>query len=114
MIRQQPTISCANIGPFVVSYMPHYQAADTQLIINLRRRIVRFIILHEFDEIPTSNAAFMLADPKAISADKLCLGDNVLFKRNLTKLLQKVMQEDSRYWKACIFMDDTMVENPNI
>ena len=56
----------------------------------------------------------MLAYPKAISADKLCLGDNVIFKCNMTKILQKVMQEDSSYWKACRFLDEMTVENPSI
>ena len=78
-------------------YMPHYQATDSQLLINLRRNIVRFILLHEFDDLPTSNEAVVLADPKAIAANGLFLGNNVLFKCNLAKLLRKVMQEDSNY-----------------
>ena len=114
MLRQRPTLSCADIRPFVVRYIPHYQALDAQLIINLRRIIVRFILLHEFDELPTSNEAVMLADPIAIAADKLCLGDNVLFKCNMMKLIKKVIQEDISYWKSCRFLDKMTVENPRI
>ena len=105
MLHQWPTLSCANLRPFVVRYMPHYQAADAQIIVNLRRIIAGFILLHEFDDLPTSNDAVMLAGPKEIAADEICSGDNVLFKFNMTKLLQKVMHEDSSYWKACIFLD---------
>ena len=87
MLRQRPTLSCADLRPFFVRYMPHYQAADAKLVINLRRRIVRFIFLYEFDDLPTSNKAVMLADPKVVAVNKLCLGDNVLFKCNMTMLL---------------------------
>ena len=38
MLRHRPTLSCANLQSFFVRYMPHYQAAYAQLIINLRRR----------------------------------------------------------------------------
>ena len=94
MLRQRPTLSCANLRQFFVRYMTHFQAVDAQLISNLRRRIVRFILLHEFEDLPTSNEAVMLSDPKAFAANKLCLGENVPFTCNLKKLLQKVMQED--------------------
>ena len=80
MLHQRPTLSCADLRPFVVRYMSHYQAVYSQIIINLRRRIVSFILLHEFDYLPTSNEAVMLAYPEAINADGLFLGDNVLFK----------------------------------
>ena len=80
MLHQRPTLRCANLRPFVARCMPHYQYADAQIIVNLRRRIVRFIILHGFDDLPTSNEDVMLAGPKAIAANELCLGDNVLFK----------------------------------
>ena len=46
MLRQRPTLSCADLWLFFVGYMPHYQAPDAQLIVNLRRIIVRFILLH--------------------------------------------------------------------
>ena len=87
MLHQQPTLSCAALRPFIVRYTPHYQAANEQLIINRRIIIVRFILLHVFDHFPTFNEAIMLAEPKLIAADELCLGENVLFKCNMTKLL---------------------------
>ena len=114
MPRQRSTLSCADLRTFIVRYMPHYQAADAQLIINTRRRIVRFILLHDFDYLPTSNEVVMLADPKAIASNELCLVDNVLFKCNLTKILRKVMQEYISYWKACRFLDNMTVGNPSI
>ena len=67
---------------------------------------MRFILLHEFDDLPTSNEAVMLAYSKAIAAGKLCLVENVIFKCSIAKLLRKVMQEDSRYWKDFIFLDE--------
>ena len=105
MLRERPTLSCSSLRPFVEKYIPKYQAASSQLIINFRNRVIKWILHNPEDAIPSANEALLLGCSLNAS-EEISRGDNAFFSHNLTTLLRKVMQEDGSYWNAKRFLEE--------
>jgi hypothetical protein len=114
MLRQRPTLSCSDLRPFLQKYIPLYQAANAQFIINFRHRALKFILESPFDAVPTAAEAAQMGSLTRVAADEISRGDNAFYAKNLAVVLQKVMQEDSSYWDAHRFLRELQVINPYV
>lgn len=102
-------MSSSELRPFVERYVPHYQQMDAKFIGNFRKKILKYILTHNFDESLTYEDVRMITGKSTCTIDaanEFQFGDNVFFKANLTKILRRVLQEGGSYWKAQKYLEE--------
>jgi hypothetical protein len=81
-------------------------------LFNFRKQILLFLIKFPNFEHLTYEQALSLSSKKSMTTDEMTELDDPFIIQNFTKLLFKIMQEDSGTWEALGLMDQLKISSP--